>query len=214
VVLRIDCPGGAVGAAQEVYGEIQKLRSEKTILASLGNLAASGGYYIASAAQEIIANPGTLTGSIGVISEYPNFQELMKKIGYRAEVLKSGRYKDVGNPLREMTKEEMQLMQGLIDNIHAQFIRDVAKGRHREIEEIRALADGRVFTGEQAKENGLIDRLGNFQDAVDRAAELAGIEGKPEVLYPEKKRPRILDLFLQGLFHALMRGLQGVPVPP
>ena len=203
LVLRIDSPGGTVVAAQEIYAEIRKLREHKVVLASMGNVAASGGYYVACAAEEIIANPGTLTGSIGVISEYPNVEQLMKKVGLKAEVLKSGRFKDLGNPTREMTEEEKKLLQGLIDNIHRQFIRDVALGRGKPVEEIEPLADGRVFTGEQAKEKGLVDRLGNLQDALDRAAELAGIEGKPVILYPEIKRKRIWEYLVQGLGEAM-----------
>jgi protease-4 len=165
----------------------------------MGNVAASGGYYVASATEEIVANPGTLTGSIGVISEYPNIEELMKKVGLRSEVMKGGRFKDLGNPTREMTEEERQLLQDIIDNIHNQFIRDVALGRGRTVEEIEPLADGRVFTGEQAKENGLVDRLGNFQDALDRAAKLAGIEGKPVIIYPEEKRKKIWEYLVQSI---------------
>ncbi len=199
LVLRIDSPGGTVVAAQEIYAEIRKLRKNKVVLASMGNVAASGGYYVACAASEIVANPGTITGSIGVISEYPNVEQLMKKVGLRAEVLKSGRFKDMGNPTRQMTEEERRLLQNLIDNIHKQFIRDVARGRGKTVEEIEPLADGRVFTGEQAKENGLVDRLGDFEDAIDRAAELAGIEGKPEILYPEEKRKKIWEYLVQTL---------------
>jgi len=203
LVLRIDSPGGTVVAAQEIYAEIKKLREDKIVLSSMGNVAASGGYYVAAATEEIVANPGTLTGSIGVISEYPNFEELMKKVGLKSEVLKGGRYKDLGNPTREMTEEERRLLQDLIDNIHMQFIRDVALGRGRTVEEIEPLADGRVFTGEQAQANGLVDRLGNFQDALDRAAELAGIEGKPVIIYPEKKRKKIWEYLVQGLAEAM-----------
>lgn len=198
-VFRIDSPGGTVVAAQEVYAEIRKLKGRKITLSSLGNVAASGGYYVASATDEILANPGTLTGSIGVLSEYANFEELLKKVGLRSTVLKSGRFKDVGSPLREMTTEEAEYLQGLLDNIHKQFIRDVALGRDKPLEEIEPFSDGRVFTGEQAREIGLVDRLGTFQDALDRAAELAGIEGKPVILYPERKKMRILDYLLQGL---------------
>ncbi len=203
LVLRIDSPGGTVVAAQEIYAEIQKLKGDKVVLASMGNVAASGGYYVACAAEEIIANPGTLTGSIGVISEYPNIEQLMKKVGLKSEVLKAGRFKDLGNPTREMTEEERKVLQDLIDNIHEQFIRDVALGRGRTVEEIEPLADGRVFTGEQAKEQGLVDSLGNFQDALDRAAELAGIEGKPVILYPEEKRKKIWEYLVQGLAEAM-----------
>jgi len=151
-----------------------------------------------------------LTGSIGVISDYPNFQDLMKKIGYKAETLKSGRYKDLGNPMREMTREEVGLVQKLMDNIHAQFIRDVATGRNQGEEQIRALADGRLYTGEQAKEVGLIDRLGNFQDALDRAAELAGIEGKPVVLYPPQRKVRIWEFLFRGMVDSLLEVFQRV----
>jgi protease-4 len=199
LVFRIDSPGGTVVAAQEIYSEIRKLRGKKKTLSSMGNVAASGGYYVASATEEILANPGTITGSIGVISEYANVQDLLKKIGFKSTVLKSGRFKDVGSPLREMTAEEGVYLQGLLENIHHQFIRDVAQGRQKTVEEIEPLSDGRVFTGEQAKEIGLVDRLGNFQDALDRAAELAGIEGKPVILYPEEKRRRILEYLIPGL---------------
>ena len=198
-VFRIESPGGTVVAAQEIYSEIRKLRGKKKTLSSMGNVAASGGYYVASATEEILANPGTITGSIGVISEYANVQDLLKKIGFKSTVLKSGRFKDVGSPLREMTAEEGVYLQGLLENIHHQFIRDVAQGRQKTVEEIEPLSDGRVFTGEQAKEIGLVDRLGNFQDALDRAAELAGIEGKPVILYPEEKRRRILEYLIPGL---------------
>jgi protease-4 len=203
LVLRIDSPGGTVVAAQEIYAEIQKLREDKIVLASMGTVAASGGYYVAAATEEIIANPGTVTGSIGVISEYPNFEEIMRKVGLKSEVLKGGRFKDLGNPTREMTEEERELLQGLIDNIHDQFIRDVALGRGRTVEEIEPLADGRIFTGEQAHEKGLVDRLGNLQDALDRAAELAGIEGKPVIIYPEKKRKKIWEYLVQGIAEGL-----------
>ena len=188
IVLRIDSPGGAVVPAQEIYEELRKLRNEKMILASVGNVAASGGYYVACAANEIIANPGSLTGSIGVISEYPNLEKLMDKIGWESLVVKSGQFKDVGNPMREMTKEEKHLMQSLVDNVHKQFVQAVAEGRNMNVKAVEHLADGRVYTGEQAKAHGLIDRLGNFQDALDRAGELAGIKGEPVVIYPEEKR--------------------------
>ncbi len=198
IVLRIDSPGGTVVAAQEIYSELQKLREKKIILASLGNVAASGGYYVACATEEIIANPGTITGSIGVISEQMNIQELTKKIGLKSYVLKSGRYKDIGSSVREMTEEEKGMLQNLMDNIHKQFIRDVAAGRNMTIQEIEPLATGMIFTGEQAEENGLVDRLGTFQDALDRASKLAGITGKPIIIYPEEKKNKIWDYFLQS----------------
>jgi protease-4 len=213
LVLRIDSPGGTVVAAQEIYSEIKKLRENKVVLASMGNVAASGGYYVACAAQEIVANPGTITGSIGVISEHPNIEQLMKKVGLKSEVLKGGRFKDLGNPTREMTEEERGLLQELVDDIHRQFVRDVALGRGMSIEEIAPLADGRIFTGEQAKEKGLVDRLGNLQDALDRAAELAGIKGKPEILYPETKRKKIWEYLVQGLAEAMATLLRSTLEP-
>lgn len=203
LVLRIDSPGGTVVAAQEIFAEVQKLRGKKIVLASLGNVAASGGYYVACAAQEIVANPGTLTGSIGVISQYGDYRELMQKIGFRTRTLKSGRFKDIGNPNRDMTDEERRILQDVLDNIHRQFIRDVADGRGRTVEEVEPWADGRVFTGEQAKELGLVDRLGNLQDTIARAAELAGIEGKPEVLYPKEKRKKVWEYLIRGLLEGL-----------
>jgi protease IV len=198
IVIRIESPGGTIVPAQEIFEEIRKLRGKKTVLASLGNVAASGGYYVASAAEEIVANPGSLTGSIGVLSVFQNYQELMKKIGFRTSIMKSGRYKDLGNPMREMTDAEAALEQDLLENIHEQFIRDVALGRNKEVEAIRPVADGRAFTGEQAMEAGLVDRLGNLQDTIDRAAELSGIEGKPTVIYPEEERPNLWKFVFQG----------------
>ena len=200
IVIRIESPGGTIVPAQEIYEEIRKLRGKKIVIASLGNIAASGGYYVASATEEIVANPGSLTGSIGVISVFRNYQDLMEKVGYKMKVMKSGRYKDLGNPTREMSNEEVLFEQQLLENIHAQFIRDVARGRNRDVEEIKPYADGRTFTGEQAKEIGLVDRLGNLQDTIDRAAELSGIEGQPVVLYPEERRISIWEFVLQGVF--------------
>ncbi len=198
IVIRIESPGGTIVPAQEIYEEIRKMKGEKTVLASLGNVAASGGYYVACAAEEIVSNPGSLTGSIGVITVFQNYRELMDRIGYRTDIMKAGRYKDLGNPMREMTPEENALEQAMLDNIHQQFIRDVAQGRNREVEEIKPLADGRTFTGEQALEVGLVDRLGNLQDTIERAAELSGIDGKPTVVYPEEKRPTIWEFVFQG----------------
>ncbi len=198
IVVRIESPGGTIVPAQEIYEEIRKMRGKKPVLASLGNVAASGGYYVACAAEEIVANPGSLTGSIGVFTVFQNYRDLMDKIGYKTRIMKAGRYKDLGNPMREMTPEEVRIEQQLLDNIHQQFIRDVALGRNKNVEEILPLADGRAFTGEQALEVGLVDRLGNLQDTIDRAAELSGIEGKPIVIYPEEKRPSIWEFVFQG----------------
>jgi len=198
VVLRIDSPGGSVAPSQEIYEEIIKLREEKTIVASFGSVAASGGYYIASAAHTIFANPGSITGSIGVIIEFANIEDLISKIGLKSVVIKSGKYKDILSPTRELKSTERGLIQGVIDSIHSQFIDAVAVGRGIEREKIAAIADGRIFSGEQAKEQGLVDELGNLQDAIKEAAVSAGIVGEPKVVYPDKEKPSILEFLLEG----------------
>jgi protease-4 len=182
IILRIDSPGGAVAPSQEIYSEVKKAAAKKKVVVSMGSIAASGGYYIASPATKIIANPGTLTGSIGVIMEIPNIEGLMNKIGIKTEVIKSGKNKDIGSMFRTMKKEERELLQGLMDNVHEQFIRAVAEGRKKKIEDIRKIADGRVFTGEQALSYGLVDELGTLEDATRVAAKLAGITEEPEVV--------------------------------
>jgi protease-4 len=196
IVLRIDSPGGGVGPAQEIHAEVKKVELEKKVLVSMGSVAASGGYYIACAADKIIANPGTITGSIGVIVESLNVEDLFRKIGLRSTVIKSGRHKDIGSPLRKMTAEEKRLLQGVLDSVHEQFIHAVAEGRRLPLEKVRGLADGRIFSGDQAKNLGLIDNLGDLQDTIAMAAQMAGIKGEPEVIYPEKKRFSLLDLIL------------------
>jgi protease-4 len=197
IVLRIDSPGGGVGPAQEIHAEVKKVQLEKKVLVSMGSVAASGGYYIACAADKIIANPGSITGSIGVIVESLNVEDLFRKLGLRSTVIKSGRHKDIGSPLRKMTPEEKKLLQGVLDSVHDQFIRAVAEGRKLPLEKVRSLADGRIFSGDQAKTLGLVDDLGNLQDTIAMAAKMAGIKGEPEVIYPEKKRFSLLDLILQ-----------------
>ena len=182
IILRIDSPGGAVGPSQEIFDEVKKSSAEKHIVVSMGSIAASGGYYIAAPADMIFANPGTLTGSIGVIMEIPNVEGLMTKIGVRTEVIKSGKHKDMASAFRKMEKEDRDILQGVLDNVHEQFIRAVAEGRKLDVASIRAIADGRIFTGEQAKGLGLVDELGTLEDAIGKAAELAGIPGEPEVV--------------------------------
>ena len=193
IVLRIDSPGGGVSPSQELYQEIRRTVQKKPVLVSMGSVAASGGYYIASAAQKIYANPGTITGSIGVILQFTNFEELLDKIGFHLEVVKSGPYKDIGNPAREMTANEKSYLQEMINNVHQQFVRDVAQGRNMDVETVSQLADGRIFTGEQAKERNLVDELGTLKDAIDAAATMAAIEGEPKVVYPEKEKKSVLD---------------------
>jgi protease-4 len=197
IVLRIDSPGGGVGPAQEIHAEVKKAQREKKVLVSMGSVAASGGYYIACAADRILANPGSITGSIGVIVESLNVEELFRKLGLRSTVIKSGKHKDIASPLRKMTPEEKKLLQGVLDSVHEQFIRAVADGRNLPLEKVRTLADGRIFSGDQAKNLGLVDELGNLQDTIALAAKMAGIKGEPEVIYPEKKRFSLLDLLLQ-----------------
>lgn len=206
IVLRIDSPGGAVGAAQEIYREVLQTKQRKKVVASLGNIAASGGYYVACGADKIVANPGTLTGSIGVVMHFASLEELLRKLGIRGYVVKSGPYKDLGSPWRGLTNGERRLLQELIDNVHEQFVRAVAEGRKLSVEEVRRIADGRLLSGEQALELGLVDRLGSFEDAVEVAKDLAGIEGKVHLVYG-RKRPRLLDWLLQDMNSALWRKL-------
>ena len=187
IVLRIDSPGGAVAPSQEIYEEIRKAVAKKKIVVSMGSVAASGGYYIAAPATRIVANPGTLTGSIGVIMEIPNVEGLMNKIGVKTEVIKSGRHKDIASVFRGIKKEEREILQGVLDNVHEQFIKAVAEGRKMLIEDVKRIADGRVFTGEQALKAGLVDEIGNLEDAIKAAAKLTGIKGEPSVVSKEER---------------------------
>jgi protease IV len=196
ILLRIESPGGGIGASQELYREVRRTIEIKPVVASLGGIAASGGYYIASAANRIVSNPGTITGSIGVISYFPNLRELFEKIGFTAVIIKSGRFKDIGNPDREMTQEERELLQSTMDEAHRQFIRDVARGRNLPEEKVREVADGRIIMGERAQQLGLVDELGNFEDAVKASAILGKIEEEPELLYAKKKKRSLLDLLI------------------
>jgi protease-4 len=213
IVLRVNSPGGAVGPAQEIMREVEKIRKDKKVVASLGTVAASGGYYIAAAADHIIANPGTLTGSIGVIMQFTNVEQLTNKLGLNFLTLKAGRYKDVGNPFRPMTKEEEAYLQGLINNIHHQFMRDVARLRKLTPDKLKPLAEGQVYTGEEAKQVGLVDELGNINDAVDKAGRLAGIKGKIEAVYPEKDRFSFLRLLLGDEAEERLNSMAAFPYP-
>lgn len=197
IVVRIESPGGAVVPAQEIYEEVRRIRDSKSkrILASMGNAAASGGYYIACGTEKIVANPGTITGSIGVIMETANLEGLMKKVGVENVVVKSGKLKDAGTPFREMSREERAVLQGVIDDVHAQFIDAVSAGRHMERAEVVRLADGRIYSGRQARELGLVDELGTLNDAIKMAAKLAGIKGEPGVIKEEKRTGLIARLF-------------------
>ncbi|MBD3292117.1 MAG: signal peptide peptidase SppA [Armatimonadia bacterium] len=181
IVLRINSPGGSAAASQELYYEIQRVAESKPVVASMADVAASGGYYIALPAERIIANQATMTGSIGVRMSFLRYYELMDEIGVDGGSITSGEYKDIGSPWREMRSDERELLEGMIDNIYDQFVEHVAESREMEETDARKLADGRIFTGEQALEAGLIDELGGFNDAVKVAGELGGIEGEPEV---------------------------------
>jgi len=203
IILRIDSPGGGVGPAQEIHREILKVKSKKKVITSMGSVAASGGYYIACASDLIIANPGTITGSIGVLMEFANIEELFKKIGIKGVVLKSGEHKDIGSPFREMTQEERKIVQGVIDNVHQQFIQAVAEGRKMDRAKVMQVADGRILTGEQAKQIGLVDQIGNLQDAIDIVAKMVGIEGKPNILYP-KRRFSLWELLVREITSAIL----------
>jgi protease-4 len=196
IVLRINSPGGAVGPAQEILREVEKIRAKKKIVASLGTVAASGGYYIASGANLIMANRGTATGSIGVIMQFTNVEGLTKKLGLDFFNLKAGRYKDVGSPFRPMTPEDKAYLQGLLDNIYQQFLNDVAHNRKIPLAKLKTLAEGRIYSGEEAKQIGLVDEFGNLPDAIEKAGRLGGIKGKVEAVYPKKEGFSLLGLLL------------------
>jgi len=181
VVVRIDSPGGAVAPSQEIYDEILRLKETKPVIASLGNIAASGGYYIAAAATTIVAAPGTLTGSIGVIMQFSGFRQLAEKVGVTQEIVKSGTFKDVGNPMRPVTEAERKLLQNMVDDVYAQFVDAVASGRGIDPAKVRELADGRLYSGQQAKAAGLVDELGGYTRAIAIAWERAGQTGEPRV---------------------------------
>ncbi len=198
VVLRVDSPGGIVAPSQEINAEVKKFAAKKKIIVSMGSLAASGGYYISAPATMIYANPGTITASIGVILKLSNIESLMDKIGIKSYTLKTGKYKDSGSPMRQFSAEDRAMLQAVIDNTHQQFVRAVAEGRKLPVEEVLKIADGRILTGEQAKELKLVDRLGTLQDAIEEAGRLAGISGEPELLLPPKKKVNYLDLLVEG----------------
>jgi len=187
IILRVDSPGGAVAPSQELYNEVSRVGEIKVVVVSMGTVAASGGYYISAPAEMIMANPGTLTGSIGVIMEIPNVEGLMEKVGLKTEVIKSGKHKDMASSLRKMRPEDRELLQGIIDDVYMQFVEDVAASRGMELDIVKELADGRVFTGKQALDAGLVDELGGLEDAIRRTAEMAGIEGEPKVVTKKEK---------------------------
>ena len=188
VVLRVNSPGGVVAPTQEIFAAIQRARKAgKPVVATLGAVAASGGYYVAAAADRIYANPGTLTGSIGVVMQMANLEGLLKKVGVEYVVVKAGAYKDVGNFARTMSPEERKMLQALLDDVYSQFVDAVAEGRGLERKEVLAFAEGRIYSGQQALALKMVDEMGGFEDAVEAAGKLANIQGRPKLVYPRKK---------------------------
>jgi len=197
VVVRIDSPGGGVAPSQEIHAELKHLADEKPLVVSMGSVAASGGYYLAVAGERIFANPGTITGSIGVIMSFPNYQELMGKVGIQTEVVKSGRFKDIGSSSRTFSEADRALLQVMIDDVHQQFVEAISFGRNMSIERLQPFIDGRIFTGRQAKKAGLIDELGTLNDAIKYAAKVAGLDD-PDLVYTEPEKINLIDRYLQG----------------
>jgi protease-4 len=206
LVVRIDSPGGAVAPTQEIFAEIRKVKASKPVIASMGSMATSGGYYIASACDQIVASPGTLTGSIGVIMQLGNVEELMKKIGIRGYNVKSAPNKDIGSPFQPLSPEGRDILQSLVDNVHGQFVSAVARARDMDEAVVRKLSDGRVYSGAQAKELGLVDEFGTLEDAIELAAKRSGVEGRPAVYYSRPERDSWLDRMFFGVFGVRMPG--------
>jgi len=203
VIVRIDSPGGSVAPSQEIYEAIIKLKKNKKVVSSMGSVAASGGYMIACATDKIVANPGSITGSISAIMHFANAEELLKKIGLKTTAIKSGKYKDIGSPARGMTAEEKVLIQELVDDIYDQFLDTVSRSRKIPKEDLRKIADGRVFSGRQAKKLGLVDYIGDMNYAVELVGKMSGIQGKPEIVYPLKKGSKFWEFILGDAMNAL-----------
>ena len=217
IVIRINSPGGAVAPSQEIYSAIRRTRADsgKPIVASLDSVAASGGFYIAAACDRIVANPGSITGSIGVILQWFDMKELVQWAKLKPETITSGTLKDAGSPFREMTEAERQYFQNVVSQLHGQFVRDVARGRSGKMtqEEVARIADGRIFTGEEALRLKLIDELGTIDDAVRTAGKLAGVKGEPQKVWPRRREDRLLDLLAGGDAEALVQRVMGRRVP-
>ena len=196
IILHVNSPGGGVAASEEIYREVKRVRDEKKkrIVASIETVGASGAYYVSSATNKIYADNGSVVGSIGVISEWVNYGELMRWAHLKPEVLTVGEYKSTGDPSRDMTPKERAYLQSLIDNMYGQFVEAVADGRHAKVEDIKSIADGRVWTGEQALSMHMIDQIADFEAAVDDTAKAVGITGKPVLVHPDKDRKTVLDL--------------------
>ena len=199
IVFRVNSPGGGVGASQEIYRALLKTRDVKPVVTSMGGVAASGGYYAAAATSGIVANSGTITGSIGVIMGYTNFRRILDKIGLEPVVFKSGEMKDAGSPTREMTEKEREYLQHVVSSLHEQFVTHVAEGRGMDREEVAGLADGRIYTGLEAKGLGLVDRIGNIEDAMAWAAELGGLDKAGEPQYPPRPKEKLVDYIMNSV---------------
>lgn len=213
VVLWVESPGGVIAPTQEIHDEVARTAAAKPVIVSMGAVAASGGYYIAAPATRIVANPGTATGSIGVILQFQEVHLLFDKLGLRSRVVKSGPLKDAGSPFREMTAEDRAVFQDLIDDLFGQFVDAVAEGRHLEREQVLALADGRVYSGHQALELGLVDRLGGFWDAVEEAQDAAGLEGEPSLEY-RRRKPRSFLRWVLGDDADALSPIDAASAPP
>ena len=209
VVARINSPGGAVGASQEIYLALKRLDAQKPVVASMESVAASGGYYAAIGARHIVANPGTITGSIGVIMKVPNIGPLLERLGIKTQVLKSGAYKDLGSMTRDMTRDERQVVEAVLKDVHAQFIEDVSKARDIPVEKMKELAQGQIFSGRSARRLGLVDELGNFNTAIEAAKRFSKLKGTPRLVYPEKGRLKLLRDLLEEEASTTLRNIMG-----
>jgi len=214
VVLRVNSPGGAVAPSQEIYQEILKFRrqAKKPVVASLGSVATSGGYYIAAACDRIVANPGSITGSMGVIMQIPNLGGLLQKVGIKTTVIKAGENKDLGSITRDLTETERRILQEVMDDVHGQFIDAVAVGRRLDRARVEPLADGRIFSGRQALALGLVDELGDLPDAIERAGAMVGIPGRPQVIQERRRRFSLWDLVTENLGPVLPVGKTAPPM--
>lgn len=210
IILRINSPGGAVAPAQEIYREVERTRKEKPVVASMETVAASAAYYISSNADSIVCSKGTITGSIGVIMFLPDVHKVIERLGVNVNIIKAGRFKDIGTGVRPLTEKERDLLKSFAEQVHDQFIVDVAHGRKGKIsaEKVREIADGSFFSGETALSLGLVDSIGNFYDAVDVAAKLGEIEGKPDLIYPAKEWPGLLDMLIESFSTAAVDALE------
>ena len=198
IVLHVNTPGGGAAASEEIYREVRRIRDgkKKRIVASIESLGASGGYYVASATNKIFADDASVVGSIGVIAEWYNYGDLLRWAKLKNVVIKAGEFKDTGNPNRDLTPAEQQYLQGMIDNMHAQFIHAVADGRKLKEDDVKAIADGKVWTGQQAMALKLVDQIGDFQAAVEDTARSVGIRGEPSLVHPEKPKRTLLDVLV------------------